>query len=181
LVISDHRTGLKNAAAECFVAAASERCQVHFMQRNVLTKVKRANREMVATAIRTIFAQPTADAVFSQFDRIVDTLAAQFPEVAALLVDAGVDLLAFSGFPIEHWRDLASPARPVAPRSEVAHRRRRRLAQRPAIDRFVTAVIVEQHEWTVAERGYLSETQSPGSDSQPRAVPAVARGKRLVS
>ena len=76
--------------------------------RNVLAKVNRANGEMVAAAIRTIFAQPTADAVFSQFDRIVDTLAAQFPDVTAMLTTTRHDLLAFTAFPIEHWRNACS-------------------------------------------------------------------------
>ena len=35
--------------------------------------------DMVAAAIRTIFAQPDADAVDAQFDRIVATLEPQFP------------------------------------------------------------------------------------------------------
>jgi putative transposase len=90
LVISDHHTGLKNAIAKCFIGAAWQRCRVHFM-RNVLAKVNRANGDMVAAAIRTIFAQPTAEAVFAQFDRIVETLQAQFPEVTAMLVDARDD------------------------------------------------------------------------------------------
>jgi transposase-like protein len=76
--------------------------------RNVLAKVNRANGEMVAAAIRTIFAQPTAEAVFSQFDRIVDTLTGQFPEVTAMLVASRDDLLAFTAFPFEHWRKIWS-------------------------------------------------------------------------
>ncbi|MDP9020137.1 MAG: IS256 family transposase, partial [Actinomycetota bacterium] len=107
LVTSDHHEGLKSAIARCFVGAGWQRCRVHFM-RNVLAKVLRANAEMVAAAIRTIFAQPTAEAVSAQFARIVDTLEPQFPQVGAMLVDAGEDLLAFSAFPIEHWRKIWS-------------------------------------------------------------------------
>src|SRR4029450_13452722 len=90
LVLSDHHTGVKPAIAKCFVGAAWQRCRVHFM-RNVLAKVNRANGEMVAAAIRTIFAQPTAEAVFAQFDRIVDTLTAPFPNVTAMLTDVRGD------------------------------------------------------------------------------------------
>ena len=62
LVISDAHLGLKAAIAKCFIGAAWQRCRVHFM-RNVLAKVPRANAEMVAAAIRTIFAQPDRAAV----------------------------------------------------------------------------------------------------------------------
>ena len=76
--------------------------------RNLLTRVPRSAQAVVATLVRTIFAQPTAEAVFSQFDRIVDTLAAQFPDVTAMLTTTRHDLLAFTAFPIEHWRNACS-------------------------------------------------------------------------
>ena len=107
LVISDHHDGLKAAIAKIFIGAAWQRCRVHFM-RNVLAKVPKADAEMVAAAIRTIFAQPAAEAVYAQFDRIVDTLEPKFPPVAAMLLDARDDLLAFSAFPLEHWRKIWS-------------------------------------------------------------------------
>lgn len=65
LVISDHHLGLKQAISSVFVGAAWQRCRVHFM-RNVLARVPKASVEMVAAAIRTIFAQPNADHVRSQ-------------------------------------------------------------------------------------------------------------------
>jgi hypothetical protein len=71
--------------------------------RNVLGKIAKANGDMVAAAIRTIFAHPTAEDVHAQFDRIVDTLAGQFPDVAAR-----DDLLQFAAFPFEHWRKIWS-------------------------------------------------------------------------
>jgi len=70
--------------------------------------VPRANAEMVAAAIRTIFAQPDSAAVADQFDRIVAMLEGQFPDVASMLSDAREDLLAFAPFPLEHWRKLWS-------------------------------------------------------------------------
>jgi Transposase, Mutator family len=73
-----------------------------------LARVPRVNAEMVAAAIRTIFAQPDRGAVDEQFDRIVAMLEAQFPDVAAMLSDARHDLLAFAPFPLEHWRKVWS-------------------------------------------------------------------------
>ncbi len=183
LVISDHHPGLKNAIAKVFVGAAWQRCRVHFM-RNVLAKVTRANAEMVAAAIRTIFAQPDAAAVDAQFDRIVATLEPQFPEVAAMLVSAREDLLAFSAFPLEHWRKLWS-TNPLERLHREIKRRTDVVGVFPndaAIDRLVTAVIVEQHdEWAVAERRYLSETSMARlRQAPPAALPPAEGGNRLA-
>src|SRR5690349_7394935 len=57
LVIADAHLGLAQAVKTVFLGAGVQRCRVHFM-RNVLAMVPKANAEMVAAAIRTIFAQP---------------------------------------------------------------------------------------------------------------------------
>lgn len=107
LVISDHHLGLKTAIGAVFIGAGWQRCRVHFM-RNVLARVPKASAEMVAAAIRTIFAQPDADHVRTQLDEVARMLEGQYPEVATMLRDATEDLLAFSGFPVAHWRKLWS-------------------------------------------------------------------------
>ena len=185
LAISDHHLGLKAAVATVMIGAAWQRCRVHFM-RNVLARVPRANAEMVAAAIRTIFAQPDAGAVAEQFDRIVATLEREFADLASMLAEAREDLLAFSTFPLEHWRKIWS-TNPL----ERLHREIKRrcdvvgvFPNDAAIDRLVTAVIVECHdEWAVAERRYLSETsmarlRQPDSAKVP---PSAGRRRRLVS
>ncbi len=184
LVISDHHEGLKNAIAKCFVGAGWQRCRVHFM-RNVLNKTPKADAEMVAAAIRTIFAQPNADAVAAQFDRIVATLEPQFPVVAGMLGDARDDLLQFTGLPIEHWRKIWS-TNPLERLHREIKRRTDVVGVFPndaAIDRLVTAVIVEQHdEWAVSERRYLSETSMARLRQATPELPATApRRKRLAS
>ena len=185
LVVSDHHLGLKAAIATVFIGAAWQRCRVHFM-RNALAKVPRANAEMVAAAIRTIFAQPEAGAVAEQFERIVATLERQFPEVVAMLLHARDDLLAFSAFPLEHWRKIWS-TNPL----ERLHREIKRrcdvvgvFPNDAAIERLVTAVVVEQHdEWAVAERRYLSETSMARlRQAEPGQLPPTTRTrKRLAS
>jgi putative transposase len=182
LVISDAHLGLKAAIAKCFVGAAWQRCRVHFM-RNVLAKVPRTNAEMVAAAIRTIFAQPDAAAVHAQFDRIVDTLDPQFPDVTAMLTSARDDLCAFTAFPIEHWRKVWS-TNPLERLHREIKRRTDVVGVFPndaAIDRLVTAVIVEQHdEWAVTDRRYLSETSMARlRQNTPTPVPRARR--RLAS
>jgi transposase-like protein len=159
LVISDHHLGLKAAIASVFVGAAWQRCRVHFM-RNVLARVPKASVEMVAAAIRTIFAQPNAEHVRSQLGEVTAMLAPKFPDVAAMLTDATEDLLAFSAFPQGHWRKIWS-TNPLERLNGEIKRRTNVVGIFPndaAVARLVTAVIVETHdEWAVAERRYLSE------------------------
>ncbi len=153
--------------------------------RNILAKVPKADAEMVAAAIRTIFAQPSGEAVHAQFDPMA-TLEPQFPAVATLLVAAREDLLAFCAFPPEHWRKIWS-TNPLERLHREIKRRTDVVGVFPndeAIERLVTAVIVEQHdEWAVSERRYLSETSMARlRQTAPPTLPATTpKRKRLAS
>lgn len=107
LVISDAHQGLKAAIAAVFIGAAWQRCRVHFL-RNVLAQVPKGSAEMVAAAIRTIFAQPDATHVRDQLDVIAGMLGRQFPKLETMLRDAAPDLLAFTDFPVPHWKKIWS-------------------------------------------------------------------------
>ncbi len=158
-------------------------CRVHFM-RNVLARVPKASAEMVAAAVRTIFAQPDAAHVRSQLDEVTRMLASQFPDVATMLGDAAEDLLAFTGFPQAHWRKLWS-TNPLERLNGEIKRRTNVVGIFPndaSVLRLVSAVVVEAHdEWAVAERRYLSEESmaklkdldalaQPASEEVPLAV-----------
>jgi putative transposase len=82
-------------------------CRVHFL-RNVLARVPKGSSEMVAAAIRTIFAQPKAEMVRDQLEVIAGMLGRQSSKVERMLRDAAVDLLAFTGFPPAHWKKIWS-------------------------------------------------------------------------
>jgi putative transposase len=179
LVISDHHLGLKEAIGAVFVGSAWQRCRVHFI-RNVLARVPRASAEMVAAAVRTIFAQPDAAHVRSQLGEVTRMLAPQFPEVASMLTDASEDLLAFSAFPLAHWRKIWS-TNPLERVNGEIKRRTNVVGIFPndaAVVRLVTAVCVETHdEWAVAERRYLSEESmakiAPSPTKAIEEVPAA--------
>lgn len=159
LVISDAHEGLKAAIEAVFIGASWQRCRVHFM-RNVLAKVPKASSEMVAAAIRTVFAQPDAAHVHDQLDEVAAMLSRQFPAVTDMLLDAKEDLLAFTGFPQVHWRKIWS-TNPLERLNKEVKRRTHVVGIFPneeAVARLVTAVIAETHdEWAVSDRRYLSE------------------------
>jgi transposase-like protein len=126
--------------------------------RNLLTRVPKAAQALVATLVRTIFAQPDATQVQAQFGRVVDQLESQFPAAAEFLTEAEGDLLAFASFPVEHWRQFWSNNNQERLNKEL--RRRTDVVgifpNRPALIRLAGAVLAEQHdEWAVARR-YMS-------------------------
>ncbi len=88
LVISDAHPGLVEAARSVMAGAAWQRCRTHYL-RNLLTKVPKSAQPLVATLVRSIFAQPDAAQVAAQHERVVDQLAERFPAAAAHLADAG--------------------------------------------------------------------------------------------
>ena len=154
LVVSDAHGGLVDAIASVLPGAAWQRCRVHFV-RNVLTRVPKATQSMVATLIRSIFDQPDAEQVHLQHARVVEQLAERFGDAADMLISAEADILAFSGFPKEHWRQIWSNN----PQERLNKEIRRRtdvvgiFPNRAAVVRLVGAVLAEQHdEWAVARR-----------------------------
>jgi Transposase and inactivated derivatives len=159
LVISDAHSGLRAGIDKVMLGAAWQRCRVHFL-RNVLAKVPRGSAEMVAAAIRTVFAQPDAAAVADQLDSIAAKLGRQFPAVEAMLRDAAVDIGAFAAFPQAHWRKIWS----TNPLERVNKEIKRRtnvvgiFPNEPAVLRLAGSVLLEVHdEWQITERRYLSE------------------------
>src|SRR3546814_8149013 len=54
-----------------------------------------------------------AEAVHTQFDRVIHALAEKLPTVAEHLEEARADILAFTAFPKEIWRQIRSEERRV--------------------------------------------------------------------
>ena len=159
LVISDAHAGLKAAIASVLLGTAWQRCRVHFL-RNVLAAVPKGSAEMVAAAIRTIFAQPSPVHVRDQLDTIAAMLGRQFPKVEAMLRDAADDITAFASFPVSPWKKIWS-TNPLERLNKEIKRRTDVVGVFPnpaALLRLAGAVLVEAHdEWQVSERRYLSE------------------------
>src|ERR687886_710112 len=159
LVISDAHEGLKAAIERVMLGASWQRCRVHFL-RNVLAKVPTGSAEMVAAAIRTVFAQPDAAAVADQLDSIASKLGRQFPGVEAMLREAAADVCAFAAFPLAHWKKIWS-TNPLERVNKEIKRRTNVVGIFPneaAVLRLSGSILLEVHdEWQIAERRYLSE------------------------
>ena len=159
LVISDAHAGLKQAIAAVFLGASWQRCRVHFM-RNVLAVVPKGNADMVAAAIRPIFAQPDGPHVLEQFEVITATLGRQLPKAETMMRDAKEDLLAFTAFPQAHWRQIWS-TNPLERTNKEIKRRTDVVGVFPnpeALLRLAGSALIEQHdEWAASDRRYFSE------------------------
>jgi len=69
--------------------------------------------------VRTIYQQPSPEEVHAQSAYGgVEQLHERFPQVAALLAEAGPDILAFTAFPVAHWLCLST--RPLKKSSVLA-------------------------------------------------------------
>jgi hypothetical protein len=87
-VTSDAHTGLKAAIGSVLLGAAWQRCRIH-ATRNLLAAVPKGHADMVAAAVRTIFAQPGAPGVRSQPGVIAGMLGRKFPKVEATQIAQG--------------------------------------------------------------------------------------------
>ncbi len=183
LVISDAHAGLQAAIAAVLLGASWQRCRVHFL-RNVLAQVPKGSAEMVAAAIRTIFAQPGPVHVRGQLDTIAAMLGRQFPKVEAMLRDAADDITAFADFPVGHWKKIWS-TNPLERLNKEIKRRTDVVGVFPnpaALLRLAGAVLVEAHdEWQVSERRYLSEGSMALLNSPPAGTKEVATPALLTA
>jgi putative transposase len=157
LVISDAHPGLISAIGSALPGASWQRCRTHYL-RNLLSRVPKSAQPHVATQVRTIFDQADADAVHAQYDRVVAGLGEKYPAAAEHLDDARAELLAFTGYPREIWRQIWSNN----PQERLNKEIRRRtdvvgiFPGRDAVVRLVGAVLAEQSdEWTEGRR-YMS-------------------------
>ena len=157
MVTSDAHRGLKEAVATMFVGAAWQRCRTHFMT-NLLSRVPKRAQPAVATMVRTIYQQLSPEEVHAQHRRVVEQLQARFPMAGELLAEAGPDILAFTGFPVAHWRQIWSN-NPLERLNKEIRRRTDVVGifpNRSAIRRLIGAVLAEQHDEWATSRRYLN-------------------------
>jgi len=113
---------------------------------------------LVGTLVRSIFDQPDAAHVHTQHALVVAELQSRFPAAAEHLAAAKEEILAFTAFPVEVWRQIRSNN----PQERLNREVRRRtdvvgiFPDRASIIRLVGAVLAEQNdEWAEARR-YMS-------------------------
>jgi transposase-like protein len=177
LVISDAHEGLRAAIGAVLHGASWQRCRVHFL-RNALALVPKGTQQLVAATIRTVFAQPTAEAAWRQWRQIADGFRDRWPRLADLMDEAEADVLAYLAFPPAHWKQLRS-TNPLERLNKEVKRRTDVVGifpNPPAVLRLVGALLSEQHdEWQVGRKYFSAESLAnlaPAAITEP--PPALA-------
>ena len=171
LVNSDAHAGLLAAIGATLPGASWQRCRTHYAV-NLIAITPKSSWPWVRTMLHSVYDQVDAKAVAAQFDRVIDTLAEKLPAVADHLDQARGDLLPFTAFPKEIWRQIWSNN----PQERLNKEIRRRtdvvgiFPDRGALIRLVGAVLAEQHdEWTEGRR-YLGLDVLNRSQAIPTAT-----------
>ncbi len=156
LVVSDAHEGLKNAIAQV-LGCPWQRCTVHFL-REALGHARREQQPMLAALIRPIFNVESGEQARELVGDAIARLEPPLPKVAAMLERGEDDLLAFYGFPVDHWRKLRS-TNPLERLNREIGRRTDVVGIFPddaSLIRLATSLVIEQNdEWLVGRR-YLS-------------------------
>jgi transposase-like protein len=156
LVTSDAHAGLTAAIGATLPGASWQRCRTHYTV-NLMAATPKASWPWVRALLHSVFDQPDAPSVHAQFDRAVETLTDKLPVVAEHLAQARADVLAFTAFPKELWRQIWSNN----PQERLNREIRRRtdvvgiFPDREALIRLVGAVLAEQHDEWAEGRRYL--------------------------
>ena len=176
LVTSDAHAGLTAAIAATLAGASWQRCRTHYAA-NLMSATPKSSWGWVKALLHSIYDQPDAESVHAQFDRVVDALAEKLPNVADHLDHARTDILAFTAFPKEVWRQIWSNN----PNERLNREIRRRtdvvgiFPNRASIIRLVGAVLAEQHdEWAEGRRylglDVLARSQSVDNPAAEEAI-----------
>ena len=162
LVTSDAHAGslmTVEAIGATLPGASWQRCRTHYAA-NLMSATPKSSclwLPWVKALLHSVYDQPDTDAVEAQFDRVLEALHEKLPTVAEHLEAARADILAFTVFPKDVWRQIWSNN----PNERLNREIRRRtdvvgiFPNRDAITRLIGAVLAEQHDEWAEQRRYL--------------------------
>ena len=183
LVTSDAHRGLVEAIAANLPGTAWQRCRTHYAA-NLMSATPKSSWPAVKTMLHSVYDQPDPKSVHAQYDKLLDAMSQQLPTVAEHLDAARADVLAFTTFPKELWRQIWSNN----PNERLNREIRRRtdvvgiFPDRDAVTRLVGAVLAEQHDEWIEGRRYLgldvlaraqAITSEPDNHDQPELEAAA--------
>jgi transposase-like protein len=156
LVTSDAHSGLVAALGATIQGASWQRCRTHYAA-NLMAICPKHAWPGVKAMLHSVYDQPDAKAVHAQFDKLLEAVAEKLPQIHDHLEDARADILAFTAFPKEIWRQIWSNN----PNERLNREIRRRtdvvgiFPDRNSAIRLIGAVLAEQHDDWIEGRRYL--------------------------
>ncbi len=144
--------------------------------RNILARVNKSQKGMVAAAVRTVFAQTTPQDASKHWRQVADNLRVRVPQVSEIMDESEADVLAHMAFAKELWPMIASTNglerlnRELKRRSDVVGI----FPNNNSVIRLLGAILMEQHdEWQVVRKP-VSDKCMKGEDTRRDAL--IARG-----
>lgn len=107
MITSDAHLGLREALSECLPSSDWQRCIVHHY-RNVLSCVPKRLKEEVASSLKTIHNQESAEEARAKAKRVISRYRKVLPEAMGTLEEGLDDTLTFFSYPRKHWRHIRS-------------------------------------------------------------------------
>ncbi len=107
LVTSDAHAGLVEAIGATLPSASWQRCRTHYAA-NLMAITPKSQWGWTKALLHSVYDQPDAASVHAQFDRVLQGLYDKLPRVAEHLEAAREEILAFTVFPKEIWRQIWS-------------------------------------------------------------------------
>ena len=100
------KAGMVGSIAEVFPDAVYQRCTVHFY-RNVLARVPKSKRPMVAAMLKAIHAMESRETSEAKALEVADQLeSSKLAEAAKVVREGYAETLTYTKFPREHWRRI---------------------------------------------------------------------------
>ncbi|MBP7164899.1 MAG: transposase [Firmicutes bacterium] len=112
-------------------------------------------QEKAAWMLRSVAGQLGAEAAQEQYDRVADRLSGEYPQLTDLLDEAREEVLAYTHFPLAHWRKIRMN-NPMENLNSQIKRRSRVVGifpSRESIVRLVGTLLLEQNDdWMTGRR-----------------------------
>ena len=105
LAIGDGSLGFWAAVNEVWPETQQQRCWVHKTV-NVLNKLPKSLHPQAKDMLKEIWRSPTRATADKAFDLFVKTFEAKYPDATACLEKDREELLAYYGFPAQHWKHV---------------------------------------------------------------------------
>ncbi len=124
LAIGDGAMGFWAALEEVYPMAGQQRCWVHKTM-NVLNCFPKLSQPKAKQALHNIWRAETKDDAEKAFDLFVKTYEAKYPKATECLQKDRDELMAFFGFPAQHWQSIRTSNPIESAFATIRHRTKR--------------------------------------------------------
>jgi len=175
LIATDGGCGLLAALPLIYPRVRVQRCWAH-KTRNLLDKVRLADREAVKRHLHRISHAPDRTHARAQARAFVDRWSPRYPAAVRCLWGDIDELLTFFVFPDDEWRKAARTTNAIERRFREVRRRTRPMgvmANKESLERILFAVFTHENQKQGVVAKDLFTTETPRVESQPESCSSI--------